>query len=239
MNPASSSQREQRLVEQALARHAHVLGVREHGVDHLLRIAARGAAPRPPCAGWPVSRSGIALVVEVVHEAGDAPRSPRPRRSCRAYARTAVSTASMCLRSESDSVHSQTSSQASSRVGIARQSSRARVLHRGSRVLRVRTAARVPPAGPNGHMSDERRGVPVDRHSDRSPCRSAGVRAVPRPRAAGDRRPDRRDPGAAGRNPDRRLRARQAMVLTRRRLSAAFSAAPTPSRPLSRQSVPP
>src|SRR4029453_2319721 len=44
--------------------------------------------------------------------------SSPPRR--RAYARTAASTASMCLRSESDSVHSHTSCQASSREGIVR-----------------------------------------------------------------------------------------------------------------------
>ena len=37
----------------------------------------------------------------------------------RAYARIAASTPSTCLRSESDSVHSQKSSQASSRVGAA------------------------------------------------------------------------------------------------------------------------
>ena len=91
--------------------------MRLHGVHDLLGVvaAAQLLDRHARMAGLEVR---VALVVHVVHESGDAPRSPRPRPNRRAYARTAVSTASMCLRSESDSVHSHTSCQASSRVGM-------------------------------------------------------------------------------------------------------------------------
>ena len=73
MNPDSSSQRDQCLVEQALARDAEELRMRLHRVHHLLGIVAPAQFldRHARMAGLEVR---VALVVEVVHQAGDAPR---------------------------------------------------------------------------------------------------------------------------------------------------------------------
>src|SRR5437867_9239822 len=63
---------DQRLVEDRLTRHAHVVGVREHGMDHLLRVLAP-AKLLDGCAGVAALGIGKALVIEVVHERGDRP----------------------------------------------------------------------------------------------------------------------------------------------------------------------
>ena len=69
---------EQRLLERRVARHGEVLGVREHGLDQLLRVALV-AEDRGAVLGVLVER-GVDLVVEVVEERGGAPEAPRPRR---------------------------------------------------------------------------------------------------------------------------------------------------------------
>ena len=80
MNPASSSHANSALSSRVSRGTPMKSACAEHRVDHLLRIAALAqlldAEPRMP--GVEVR---VALVVEVVHEPGDRPQSPRLRRA--------------------------------------------------------------------------------------------------------------------------------------------------------------
>ena len=76
--PGELVAREQHLLQGGVARHREVLGVREDGLDQLLRIPLL-AEDRRAVLRVLVER-GVDLVVEVVEERGRSARAPRPRR---------------------------------------------------------------------------------------------------------------------------------------------------------------
>src|SRR5436309_13914548 len=98
----------------------------------------------------------------IAHSSSSPPSLP-------AYARIAASTPSTCLRSESDSVHSQNSSQASSREGVTER----------NRSVRRRLQDRPGPALGQGMRPRERKAPTMPFDPLAEPLETDGIAARP------------------------------------------------------------